>query len=78
MKTSNTICYSIPGLPACAYAEIILDQIIDQEGNVTATFRQIKVYDNSFSYPLVFSKPFISDADTLSEYNRIVSKFTRR
>ena len=75
MKTSTTVCYNIQGLPDSAYAELTLDQIIDNDANIISSFRQIRVYDNRFNFRLVLSKPFISAEDTFNEYLRIINMF---
>ena len=74
MKTTERIPYRPEGLPACAYADLKIDTILDNEGEILSRFRQVYVYDNRYKSPLVMVKPFISSADTVKSYNEIINR----
>jgi hypothetical protein len=75
MDNTFDVCYSLPGLPACAYADLTISQRFDNDGNLLSIFRSIRVYDHRFKSPLVLAMCFTNAADILAEYNRIMSKF---
>ena len=74
MKTTERIPYRPEGLPACAYADLKIETLLNNEGEILSRSRQVYVYDNRFKSPLVMIKPFVSSADTVQSYNAIIDR----
>ena len=77
MKTTERLPYRPEGLPACAYADLKIETLLDNEGEILSRTRQVYVYDNRFKSPLVMIKPFVSSADTVRSYNVIMEKLAK-